>query len=48
MQTLYIKNAKIIALGGVGGVELNGIERNLTGSSFLIDILYNDLTQKKF
>lgn len=42
MKTLYIKRAIVKPLGGIGGVNFNDIERNLTGSSFLIEIHYSD------
>ena len=43
-STLFIKKVEVFPIGGIGGVEINGLSRNLTASSSLIVLTYSDKT----
>lgn len=46
MNSIYVKRVEISALGGIGGVTVDKLERNLTGSSFSVKVFYNDDSEK--
>lgn len=47
MKNVYVKTITVTPLGGIGGSQICGVKTNLTGSSFLIDMVYNDSSTKK-